>query len=254
MQDTTKISKQICTWKQIWENKSSQLDTHLAPDGILKQLFVLTGFDSKSSSGLDVQNYLDFIRRVFGWAKLEDCESLYEVGCGAGAFLYAMSLEKNTKNGGGILHIGGIDYAKNLCAIAQSLLPNADITKLQAQDLPTAPQYDCVSSFGVFHYFENLEYARRVITKMIEKARKRVLFLDILDSKKQEQDIAYKIEAYGESEYKRLYGQLPHLYYEKSFFQEIAKMHNLKCEIQDQNIAGYHNSHFRFNCVMWKDK
>lgn len=89
---------------------------------------------------------------------------------------------------------------------------------------------------------------------MIEKARKKVLFLDILDSKKQEQDIAYKIEAYGESEYKRLYGELPHLYYEKSFFQEIAQMHNLKCEIQDQNIAGYHNSHFRFNCVMWKDK
>ena len=101
MQDTTKISKQICTWKQIWENKSSQLDTHLAPDGILKQLFVLTGFDSKSSSGLDVQNYLDFIRRVFGWAKLEECESLYEVGCGAGAFLYAMSLQKAQNGGGG---------------------------------------------------------------------------------------------------------------------------------------------------------
>lgn len=98
MQDTTKISKQICTWKQIWENKSSQLDTHLAPEEILKQLFVLAGFDS---SGLNVQNYRDFIRRVFEWAKLEDCESLYEVGCGAGAFLYAMSLEKNTKNGGG---------------------------------------------------------------------------------------------------------------------------------------------------------
>ncbi|MDD7568055.1 MAG: hypothetical protein PUJ79_06600, partial [Helicobacter sp.] len=126
------------------------------------------------------------------------------------------------------------------------------ITKLQAQDLPTAPQYDCVASFSVFHYFENLAYARRVITKMIEKARKKVLFLDILDSKKQEQDIAYKIEAYGESEYKRLYGQLPHLYYEKSFFQEIAKIHNLKCEIQDQNIAGYQNSHFRFNCMMSK--
>ena len=89
------------TWKQIWENKGSQLDTHLAPEEILKQLFVLTGFDSKSSSGLNVQNYRDFIRRVFEWAKLEDCESLYEVGCGAGAFLYAMSLEKNTKNGGG---------------------------------------------------------------------------------------------------------------------------------------------------------
>lgn len=88
------------TWKQIWENKGSQLDTHLAPEEILKQLFVLAGFDSKSSSGLDVQNYLDFIRRVFGWAKLEDCESLYEVGCGAGAFLYAMSLQKAQKWGG----------------------------------------------------------------------------------------------------------------------------------------------------------
>ena len=155
----------------------------------------------------------------------------------------------------GFARLGGIDYAKNLCAIAQSVLPHAHIVQMQAKDFDTNPQYDCVASFSVFHYFENLNYAKEVIYKMIAKAKKKVLFLDILDSKKRDEDKSYKIKAYGEEEHKKLYeGETKHLYYEKSFFREIAHDLNLKCDIKDQNITGYKNSSFRFNCAISKEK
>ena len=153
----------------------------------------------------------------------------------------------------GFSEIGGIDYSQSLCAIAKAVLPNADILTQNAQDLDTKIQYDCITSFSVFHYFENLTYAKEVAHKMIAKARKKILFLDILDSKKQSQDMEYKIKAYGEDTYKRLYcGKTKHLYYDKSFFMQLADSFNLQCEIKDQQILGYKNSDFRFNCIMSK--
>ena len=88
------------TWQEIWASKTAQIDKNTEKNKILEQLFKPTGFDSKSSGAIGVENYRNFVSDTFKWADLQTCKSLFEVGCGAGAFLYAMDLEKSSNGGG----------------------------------------------------------------------------------------------------------------------------------------------------------
>lgn len=149
--------------------------------------------------------------------------------------------------------LGGIDYSASLASIAKRALPHAHITQGEAIEIDSSA-YDCVCSFSAFHYFPSIEYAREVATKMIEKARQCVLFLDILDLGTKEADIAYKKQLCGEAEYERLYGGATvHLYYSREMFIELAKACGYAVRIEQQDIEGYENSPFRFNAIMYKE-
>lgn len=152
----------------------------------------------------------------------------------------------------GFAKIGGIDFSHSLAQIAKIALPFADIRQGEAISIDLN-QYDCVCSFSVFHYFKSLEYAKEVIGKMIAKAKKCVLFLDILDLETKESDIAYKKKLCG-SDYSRLYeGETRHLYYPKELFHTLAKKNQCQINIEQQHIPNYENSAFRFNVIMRKE-
>ena len=146
--------------------------------------------------------------------------------------------------------IGGMDYASNLLEYAREVFKHreAHFMHAEASKLDEHARCDAVVSFGVLHYFPSLEYAREVVRKMFQKARKCVLVLDVLDEEKQASDIAYKKQAYGK-DYEAFYGSLKHLYYPKEMFREIAEEFGFSCLIEEQSIDNYPNSEFRFNVI-----
>ena len=53
-------------------------------------------------------------------------------------------------------------------------------------------KYDAVISNGVFPYFLDYEYAKKVLNKMYEKSENVIAILDIFDINKKEEFITYR--------------------------------------------------------------
>ncbi len=131
-------------------------------------------------------------------------------------------------------------------------MKNKNFEELEADKINTKDRYDIVLSHSVFHYFKDLEYAKKVIVKMIEKSNKKIAIFDINDKAKE--DVYHKIRMgkMDEQEYKEKYKGLDHLFYEKSWFEELAKEFKLKISVWDQTFENYTNSKLRFNVIMEK--
>lgn len=79
-----------------------------------------------------------------------------------------------------------------------------------------------------------------------------LLILDIPDKTK-EKVYKKKIKSIiGSCEFKKKYLHHSHLFYEKSFFKNLAKKYNLKVKIFNQNYKAYSNSKFRYNVLLSK--
>ena len=92
---------------------------------------------------------LDFLNRT----KLNEAANVLELGCGSGAFIFALNELVQAR-------YYGLDYSSNLIDIARLALPEADFIASEA----SAPVFDDISfdivfSHSVFQYFPNLDYA-----------------------------------------------------------------------------------------------
>jgi hypothetical protein len=74
-----------------------------------------------------------------------------------------------------------------------------------------------------------------------------VAILDLPDAAKQAAAESYRRGQLPPAEYERLYAGLPHRYYAKAWFQELAHELRLSWHISDQALAGYGNAAYRFN-------
>ncbi|MBO7505362.1 hypothetical protein J6T66_04475 [bacterium] len=71
----------------------------------------------------------------------------------------------------------------------------------EAANLDTQEKADLVYSDSVFVYFNDLEYARRVLEKMCQKANKAILITEVYDKSKEKECLDYRrsqIEDYDE--------------------------------------------------------
>ena len=155
-------------WHQIWNKRG----VPGAPASNLRDLMDLDGFDS-GAGRLAVEDMRGYALTVAKRLGLAEGMSVYEVGCGAGAFLY--SLRERLPQ----LRVGGCDYAENLVRIAARQFPAGEFVAAEAASISTDPKYDIVLSNGVFHYFPDLDYARRVVERMIEKSNSVIAVLDV---------------------------------------------------------------------------
>src|SRR5687768_8469533 len=101
-------------WREIWELKGGQ--DHAVQgtrDEILTALLKLGGYDSKTAtlSLEDFRAQIDYLVSALG---IRRGDSVYEVGCGAGAVLF----ELQSLCG----RIGGLDYAASLLRTASGVL------------------------------------------------------------------------------------------------------------------------------------
>lgn len=230
-------------WKQIWSNR--HLDKVAAdPVELFVELKRCNGFDTqggKISADALVEQYEKIKRRLTEGAP-NKVDSVYEFGCGSGANLLLFERDGFT--------CGGIDYSESLIDIAKTVLKTKDLICAEAANTPEEPRYDCVLSNSVIAYFTDFDYARAVLEKMYKKTRYSIGLIDVFDSEKESAYVSYRrktVENYDEK-----YADLPKLFYNRSFFTDFAKEHNLKIEFCDSTVESYWNNDFIFNCFMYK--
>lgn len=96
---------------------------------------------------------------------IQNGDSVFEAGCGAGAFLN--TLRKSYR-----IQVAGADFSEKLIEIARVRVPGR-FWVADAQDLSFLPDqsYDCVVSHGVFLYLPSLTAAERAAAEMVRIAK-----------------------------------------------------------------------------------
>lgn len=228
-------------WKQIWNKRSHISETILNLESLIK----LDGFDS-GVGRISTEDWQAYARVIAEKIKLFDGASVYELGCGAGAFIYALSAIKTLK-------VGGLDYASSLIEAAQKAMPNGDFVADDAINMCIDPQYDFVISNSVFHYFSEA-YAEKVLKQMIEKSNSAVAILDVPDLQTKTQSELIRRDALTIAEYEKKYAGLSHTYFARDWFEKQAQQLGCKCAIFDGCVPNYGQNQYRFSVLITKAK
>jgi trans-aconitate methyltransferase len=171
--------------------------------------------------------------------------SVIEVGCGGGAFLYPL------REAG--LRVAGLDYSAALVAAARAAIPDGDFREAEASEFAAAPRSaDFVVANSVFQYFADDDYANSVLTAMLTTACKAVAVLEVPDLDCRGDAEAARRALLSECEYEAKYAGLAHRYYRRDTFRAAAIQYGFDAEICQQSINGYAQNAFRFNCLLRK--
>lgn len=228
----------MTSWENIWSKRVSEAN----PD-TLTNLISLDGFDS-SVNKISAESWLEYVFHVSNKAGITNEHSVFEVGCGSGAFLYPLHSR--------LRKFGGLDYSKVLIDIAKKTMPEGDFSYCAAHECNTDDKYDFVIANSVFHYFSGYDYAENVLLLMLEKANLGLVILELPNwGTKSESELSRR-GALEVAEYEEKYKNLQHLYYPTSFFENFALKHHLAYSVTEQSIEGYSQSAYRFNCYLNK--
>jgi SAM-dependent methyltransferase len=230
-------------WHEIW-NKRVMISPNQTKDISLQDLLIADGFDTGAGKLNSLKNWEEYVNLISQKIDLAPRDSIFEIGCGSGAFLYLWFQEGHL--------VEGIDYSENLISLAKRVMKGMNFRVSEAINVNTNEKFDVVVSNGVFHYFKDYAYAKEVIERMMMKARKTVAILEIPDLALKEESENARRTAYPEGEYDRKYKGLNHLHYDREWFTEFSDKFGYKTEIFGQNIKEYANSRFRFNVVIKK--
>lgn len=227
-------------WKQVWDRRTldasapSRLAALMAADGHD------TGFGSMTEAA-----WRAHVERVAERFELAPGESVYEVGCGAGAFLLPFAEKGHS--------VGGLDLSEALLGYAREVLPAGTLLEhADAGSVPVLPRFDLVLASGVLLYFPDLAYTRGVLARMVGKARRFVAVLDVADLARKDAAMAHRRGHLGQEEYEKRYAGLEHLFVDRGWMEkELRALGCTKVHTEDQSIEGYANGAFRFNAFGW---
>lgn len=230
-------------WQKIWESRK---DTLSGIDMInYREVFIelkrINGFDV--NGGPTVDSLLRQYENTKAALNIVKGTAVFEVGCGAGANLYLFARDG--------CKVGGLDYSATLINIAKKVIPTDSLSELictGADELPIDKKFDAVFSNGVFPYFDNYSYAKRVLEKMYLKSRRNIVVLAIYDKELEEIHLNHRrqtIENYDER-----YKDLPKLFYPRQFFEDFAARHDLSIHFTKNELEGYGNALFTYHCFM----
>ena len=230
-------------WHTIWNRRQPSKEALL---GDWREVFLelkrINGFDVMEG-GIPLASLLAQSARIKELLHLSAGQSVYDVGCGAGANLYLLAREG--------LAVGGTDYAAPLVETARKVLPDArELTCGEADAFDTALKYDAALSNSVFSYFPSEEFAERVLTRMLEKTTGAIGLIDLHDADKEEDFLAYRRATIPD--YDERYKGLGKLFYRRSFFEEFARAHNLRAIFPSIEMEGYWNNPFIFHVFLYR--
>jgi trans-aconitate methyltransferase len=230
------------TWKDVWENR------HLDParPTLLSRLLAADGYDS-GFADFDEGRCRAFVAATGRTLGVKPGSSIFEVGCGAGAFLLPFYEAGCT--------VGGLDLSASLLKIACDAMPSAELVLGQATTLDPRALYDVVVSCGVFLYFPSLAYARDVLALMLRKARRSIAVLDVPDAARREAAMAMRLSRMDRATYEQRYHGLEHLFIAREWFQStLAELGAREIVIRDQSAADDTNGAYRYNVFAWKSE
>ena len=232
------------SWHQVWSKPTPFDSTASERLPSLQDLIVADGFNT-GFGDIEAEAWVDFVDQTCRLFDIRDGDSVYDVGCGAGAFLQPAHARG--------IDVGGIDYSASRIELARRAMPGAEFDVGEAIELAGEPTADVVLSFGVFMYFPTLDYADEVIGRMCAKATRAVAILDVPDLDLANEALEIRRATAGGAEaYAQRYEGLDHLAYSKIWLAEAMKAHGLReVATGPQTMAGYDNARFRFNAWGW---
>lgn len=213
-------------WHAYWSNRPFD-----PPHGVeLEQLLAAGGFEGPTAS-VGEDQWRTFIADVADLLEIGPDTSVFDVGCGAGAFLLPL-------HGIGC-RVGGIDISPALVAGARAAMPDGDFAVGDAATLDPGEPWDVVVSVGAFGFFPDHAYARGVLARMAAKAGRAIAILDVPDEADREAARAAQPGAPA--------GPEPLWYSRGWFLRQLAEIGLAAVQIGDQRIEGYADGRFRFN-------
>jgi len=84
-------------WKKIW-NKAERIDKI-----ILEMLIKADGFDSEAGN-FNVEGWIEYIKDFYHKLNIKEDDTIFDVGCGSGAFIYPLYLNNHKVGGGGLFY------------------------------------------------------------------------------------------------------------------------------------------------------
>ena len=227
-------------WTRLWRERSAPPPPGAPTADPTARLMEADGLDS-GFAGLTPERWLAGLRRITDEIGLPPDASVYEAGCGAGAFLHDLHARGHP--------VAGSDLAPRLIELARTVMPEGTFTVGEAADLDVTVRYDAVVSFGVFLYFPSRAYAEAVLDRMVRKARGIVAILDVPDAAREREDLARRqAQAGGAAAYAARYAGLEHRYYDRAWMRDALTARGLvDVRTATQDIEGYGNAPYRFN-------
>jgi SAM-dependent methyltransferase len=222
-------------WNQLWRNRTV---TH-AGGSVLATLLAADGYATPFGA-VDETSWIEFVDRRATDLGIGAGSSVFEVGCGAGAYLYELQARG--------CRVGGIDLSEELIRIARSVVPG-DYEVKDAQDLDIRSPVDVVVACSVFQYFPSLEYARFVIERMVAAAGHAVGIFDLPDEATKGAALEYRKSLLGgASSYEQAYEGLEHCHFQRGWIADIFRSCGLaQVRVVDQDLARYGMAPYRFN-------
>ena len=221
-------------WHEIWAARRQ-----IGEGTALADLIRADGFDTGAGK-VDEAAWSKYVEELVTRLGAIVGDSMFEVGCGAGALLLVFH-----KAG---YPVAGIDYSPTLIQYAQQAMPGMPFAVGEANTL-SGSVHDYVLANSVFSYFPDMEYAHEVVARMLAMAGKGAAILDVPDAARQAAAEAARRGALPPGDYEARYRGLQHRYYAREWFSWIAARHGWQVDIADQWLAGYGNAPHRFNVI-----
>jgi len=222
------------TWSAVWERRTldrgaSTLEALMRADGLD------TGFGNVSEAA-----WRAFSERVGDRLGVGAGTRVFEVGCGAGAFLWPLAQRGAS--------VAGLDGSATLVGYAREAMPDGRFVQSDARDLDTTETFDVVLACGVFMYFPHESYAAEVVAKMAAKSTRALAILDVPDRATRDAALAHRRGTLGPEEYAKKYAGLDHLFLDRAWLETQVKSAGFThVATEDQRVDGYANAAFRFN-------
>lgn len=223
-------------WQDIWSKRRVEASSDISLEALMDADGFRTGFGAVEPAA-----WVAFVDSLMARLDIRPGERVYELGCGAGALLYALRQRG--------VRVGGLDFAPSLVEAARAAMPEGDFHHAEAANPPEGLQADHLLSFGVFLYFPDPAYADRVLDAAFAAARRSVAVFDLPDVATRDAAEAARRAFLGEAEYRRLYdGQgLGHQYYDRADITARLSRPGWRAETAGQWLDGYFHAPYRFN-------
>ena len=200
----------------------------------------LNGYDT-GAGVITPESWEEYVDRRAQEVGVAAGDTVFEIGCGAGAFLWVLH-----KKG---FAVGGIDYSRSLIAAAREAMTDGTWRVGEAGEKIGTLKYDAVIANSVFHYFPDKEYAKHVLGTMLTAARQAVGIFDVPDERVSQLAREHRREILGKEEYDRRYRGLEHLAFDPQWFTDVSGP-GWEVTHKSQDIENYGNNQYRFNIVM----
>jgi len=239
------------SWQSIWSRPERSVLTH-GKELTLADLLDAGGWTSGAGGAVTPDAWREYAVGVGEQLGMRSGDKVFEVGCGAGALLYAMAEVWD-------LEVRGVDYSEPLLAMASHALPDGrfEFADVAASPLSEAIRLhasnaDIVLVNSVLAYLPGLDTVDSLLSALVSGTAKCAI-LDVPNlhlRQEAERDRAGHLRT-GDYETKYIAEGLTHLYIDPAWIQALALKNDFTCYIKEQHISGFRQSRFHFNAYLF---